>query len=199
MHLFDEIRSLASAAPPAELVKRMSYQAHPAHHAERLGRVLDDPDMGLSRGEYDFVHDSRGFLLALCAALGMDEAATAVRVDDMITRILARDSAFHPWLQAESSETDTAAEGLDRMGRWGLSLGRKVALPDDAQGAALEDLIAMAREAIRRHMLESGGKLTSGGVIDGYLLMHSAEGRSLRLDSTGKVVGAQSAIHAAGV
>lgn len=189
MHLLDEIRTLAKAAPATELPMRMGYNTNLPTCADRLSRVLDDPDMGLSRGEYDFVHDSAGFLLALCKALGMDEAATTLRLDDIIARIDARESAYQPWLQARSSEADETAKGLDRMGRWGLSLGRKVPLHDDAAGASLEDIITMARETVREHMQATGGKLEPGFNIDGYLLMHCADGPALRMDPAGNVVG----------
>lgn len=195
MHLFDEIRRLALAFPVAELVNRMGYESDTNQHAERIVRVLDDPDMGLSRGEYDFVHDSPGFLLALCKALGMDEAATALRLDDITARMAARDAAYRPWLQVQSSAADQTAKGLDRMGRWGLSLGRKVTLRDDTAGAPLEDIITIAGEAIREHMLETDGKLESGFGIDGYLLMHHADRPALRMDTTGNIVGAHETKH----
>lgn len=191
MHLFDEIRALAKATPAPELSRRMGYNTNLLTFADRLSRVLDDPDMGLSHGEFDFVHDSRGFLLALCEALGMDAAATTLRLDDIIARIEARDSAYQPWLQAESSEADEAAQGLDRMGRWGLSLGRKVPLRDDAAGASLEDIITMARKEVLKHMQATCGKLKSGACIDGYLLMYRADRPALRMDPTGNVLGVQ--------
>lgn len=191
MHMFDEIRHLVRDFPVAELVGRMGYTSNPDQHAQRLARVLDDPDMGLSRGEYDFVHGSPGFLLALCKALGMDEAVTALRLDDIIARVEARDSAYAPWLHVQSSGADEAARGLDRMGRWGLSLGRKLPLREQAAGAPLEDIITLAREEIREHIQETGGKLKAGAGIDGYLLVYRADGPALRMDPAGSVVGVQ--------
>ena len=189
MHLFEEIRKRAEAVPPEELLSRMGYNTLKANQLSRLQEVMADPWLGLEASEYDFVHDSHGFLLALCEALGLEAASTRLRVDAIIAQLEAKAAVFRPWLRIESGGSDDAAKAGNWLSRGAATLGRKLPLDHEAHGQPLERIIEVARQAILTHQRDSGGLLPSGFRIDGYLLFHHAEQATLRMNTEGMVVG----------
>ncbi len=75
----------------------MGYKHAWPSHVLRLKTVLTDSLLGLTLPRYDYVQDSTGFLLELCVALGMDREASALRIDDIATRLKEEVEAYQSW------------------------------------------------------------------------------------------------------
>lgn len=97
--------------------------------------------------------------------------------------------AYRPWLRVESNDVELASEGKNWLGRWGLNVGRKLPLGDEAQGQPLERVIELAQATILQHMAETQGRIKSGHRIDGYLLYHRDDQPALRMNLEGQVIG----------
>lgn len=190
MHLRKEILERFESSQSEQVLAEMGYKrVWPPKHVFRLETVLADPWLGLTDGWYDFKHDSSGFLLALCVALGMDREASALRIDDIVTRLTEETDTYQPWLLMESSEAEKATEDKNWLGRWALHAMCKLQLPDEAKGQSLERVIELAGKAIRLHLHDTQGHLGPGYRVDSYLLFHCEDRPSLRLDLEGGVTG----------
>lgn len=188
MQLRDEIRKRAGTASPEDLLSKMGYKPVKDSHLFRLQKVLDDPWLDLASGEYDFIHDSRSFVLVLCDSLGMDQQASELRIDAIIDHLQAEAAVYRPWLRVESDEAEEAGKGMNLMSRGALDARRKLPLVEEARGQPLECVIELASQSILRHQNESSGRLPGGHRIDGYLLCYDEDRPTLRMDNQGVVV-----------
>ena len=189
MQLRHDILARIESTEPEQLLARMGYTQVQPDNISRLDAVLAAPWLGLAGGGYDFVHDSRTFLLALCEALGMDREASTLRINDIDAYLRAREVAYRPWLQVQSIEAEQASSGKNWLGRWAVNAGRKLPLGEESHGQPLERIIELAREAILRHAGDTGGRTDSGHRIDSYLLFHREDKSSLRMNLKGEVTG----------
>ncbi|TDB05119.1 hypothetical protein [Halomonas marinisediminis] len=183
-----QIRQRTRFRPESDLLRQMGY-ANPNHrHRKRLTQVLADPELGLGKPEYDFVHDCRSFLHALCRALGIPENNCQAFIAKRDANDKAERQAFKPWLFVDTGFRRCDRPGMPLFALALMERHRRLVLAEDTWRMPWHEQLTRAQSRVREHMAESGGELQAWGRIQRYLFCY-AEGRKLAIAPSGEVLG----------
>ena len=183
--LIDALRLRAATIPPAELLLKMGYKTASASGIERLRHVLDDVDLGLKDGGFDFHFCSKDFLCSLCDVIGIEKADYLPAVADIETRLQEEVDAFKPYLFVDTG-FHRKDEQIFVMAI--LENGRYVQFPRNFWRLPWPQQLEKAGEQVREHMKKTGGKLQLWGQIQRYFYFF-AEGRAMEISVQGVVLG----------
>lgn len=184
----DILRRRAAGHDPDTLLQKMGYAQADQNDRARLARVLADPELGLNSAEYDFVHDSRGFLIALCQALRVDPMYRDAFLEMHDARREAERRAYKPWLFVDTGFKRSDRPGVPLFALAAMESRRRLNLPPETWTLPWSAQLAIAQQRIQAHMVETGGKLELWGTIRRYLFCYDENAR-LALDLEGNVLG----------
>lgn len=167
-----ELRLRTAHAAPVELARLMGYATAGAAVRDRIGRVLDDPWLGLARGGFDFRFGGRGFLEALSRTLGVDDGIVRRAIRVIVRDLEATRRAYQPWLFVDT--------GFRRQDHPGMSLSvlamiesrRRLVFPGGLWRVPLGGQLGHARQRVREHMVATGGTIPVWGPIRRYWFVY---------------------------
>jgi|25_taG_2_1085351.scaffolds.fasta_scaffold09875_1 hypothetical protein len=168
-----------------DLLKVMGYGAPTQKSRRRLKNVVENPDLGLGSGNFDFKYSDQAFLKALGVVLGLDQRALTEHMAAIIAEQDEEKKAFRPyvWVDTDFQRTSQPVFALaacesQRYLRFGRDFWR---LP-------LHDQLLRARRRIRSHIRGTAGELGIWGAIQRYWFFHKEE-QALLLSRDGRVIG----------
>ncbi|GHB07945.1 hypothetical protein [Modicisalibacter luteus] len=171
-----------------ELLRRMGYRKPGEAALRRLNEVLEDPDLGLSSGGFDFCFGSREFLCALCDVVGLDEADYLPLIEARQQWLSEEQQAFKPYLFI-----DTGFRRSDRPGTAIFVLAacegmRRLTFPEDFWRKPLAEQVQLAQARVREFMAETGGDVKVWGTAQRFLFFY-AQDAAIEIAPSGKVLG----------
>jgi hypothetical protein len=189
--LFDLRRELllrTAHASAADLVRMMGYAGVRQATLERLRRVLDDPDLGLGQGTFDFRFGSHGFLETLCRVVGIPESDFRPAIEAIERRLERERNAYRPWLFADTGFRRADHPGMPLCVLALMESRRRLRFPDGFVRLPLFEQVDRARQRVRDHMRETGGHLPIWGTIQRYRFFYAPD-CSVELSVDGDILG----------
>ena len=171
-----------------DVLERMGYSPVCRASRDRLDKVLAENTLGLEGNDYDVKYESRGFLKALCEAVGIDYDEHEAEVEAIQERLKAERDAFQPYLFADTEFTRSDRPGMAVFILAALESKRNLRLSRQSRLAPREKVIEEGAERAQSHYRETGGELPVWGTIHRYLLF-LAPGESLVIDTDGTIRG----------
>ncbi|GAB2794616.1 hypothetical protein GCM10027040_21100 [Halomonas shantousis] len=141
----------------------------------RLNEVLEDPDLGLSSGGFDFRFGSREFLCALCDVVGLDETDYLPLIEARQQWLSDERQAFKPYLFI-----DTGFRRSDRPGAAIFVLAvcegmRRLTFPEGFWRKSLAEQVQLAQARVREFMAETSGDVKIWGMAHRFLFFHAED------------------------
>ncbi len=182
------INTRARAERADTLLARMGYRGAGPKARARLSRVMADEQLGLADAEYDFHLDSRGFVEALCRAVGLPPEDYQPELDAIEEAIRTHRRAYKPWLFADTGFKRSDYPDTRIFVLAALESERRITLPEDTWQLPWDEQLERARKAIHEHMAKTGGELPVWGTIRRYLYCY-AEDRKFAFTVAGEALG----------
>ena len=187
-NLKELLNSKARERSRDDILKAMGYSPVRQSSRDRLDKVLADDTLGLEGKDYDLKYDSRGFLKALCEAVGLDYEKHEAEVDEIQDWIVTEREAFQPYLFADTGFKRADRPDMSVVILAALESKRNLRLSREARLAPRDKVIEEAVEMARSHYRETGGELEVWGTIERYLLF-LAPGESVVIGTDGSIQG----------
>lgn len=183
--LIHEVRRLVTEQEPETILQRMGYQPQDLRALARLKEVVADNQLGLRESGFDFRYDSRGFALALCRALGINELQADSEINELTQACFEDRWAFRPYIFVDTAFRRTsqplfALAACEAM--------RRLKLGDGFWRLPLVEQLASVKQRIREHVVTSGGKVGPWGLVQRYLFYYT-ENQALVFSPEAEIIG----------
>lgn len=176
------IRVAAAGRSGDALLRAMGYRRVTAERRARLRAVLADDLLGLEAGGFDFRYDARGFVRALCEALGMSAVDYEPGLKSLET-IAAHRRTFAPYIVVDTNFR-RATQPLFVLAM--LECQRRIHLPRALRDLPATGQIHQARDIVVAHYRSHDGRLEFWGDIKGYRFFYEP-GACVVFDTHGNV------------
>ncbi|HYW05043.1 MAG TPA: hypothetical protein VFA86_13995 [Gammaproteobacteria bacterium] len=183
-----ELRLRTAHVERADLARLLGYAAAREATLARIGRVLDDPWLGLAEAGFDFRYGSREFLEALCRTVGIDAALRRSAIEALERDLEADRAAYKPWLFVDTGfrRRDHPGMSLTILGM--IESRRRLRFPHGFHRLPLPEQLARARQRVRGHMAATGGGIPVWGPIRRYWFVYR-DRCAIELSVDGEVLG----------
>ncbi|MEC9483081.1 MAG: hypothetical protein UMU75_07100 [Halomonas sp.] len=186
--LHAELQRRTASWASSELLCRMGYPKPGEAACNRLQHVLEDPDLGLGSGGFDFRFGSREFLCALCEAVGLEEAEYRPCIEARRQWLSDERHAFKPYIFI-----DTGFRRSDHPGTGIFALAvcegrRRLTFPAGTWRKPLSEQIHLAQARVCEFMAETGGDIKIWGTAQRFLFFY-AQGAAIEIATSGEVLG----------
>ncbi|ROO27582.1 hypothetical protein [Salinisphaera japonica] len=188
------IRVAAAGRSGDALLQAMGYRRVTAERRARLRAVLADDLLGLEAGGFDFRYDARGFVRALCEALGMLASDYEAGLRAMETTAAHR-RTFAPYIAVDTNFR-RSAQPLFVLAM--LECQRRIHLPRGLRDLSAVGQIHQARDIVVAHYRSHAGRLEFWGDITVYRFFYEP-GACVIFDTHGDIetIGPASGQHGA--
>lgn len=184
INLQDELGIRTANSSAIELLRLMGYQRPVAAAKQRLRQVLEDPELGLERGGFDFRYSAEEFVKALCEVVGIAPADYQPAVAAILQRLSEDRMAFKPYLFVD---TDFVRRN-EPIHALAFSEGeRYVHFDGGFWRKPLAEQVELARQRVCEHMAETDGDLGIWGQIQRYHFFYAPE-QSVEIATDGQVL-----------
>jgi hypothetical protein len=182
------LREKVASEDSDHILRAMGYSASALPRARiRLHNLLEEPDLGILSGRYDFRFSNREFLRALTHVVGIDSNYAEAQLSVIEADIAREGRAFKPWVFVE---TDFRRRGEPIFALAVLEGKRRLTLPKGCWSLPQSQLVAVAADTVRTHYAMCQGQLLIWGAVREYWL-RSSETEQIVMDVSGKVVRAE--------
>ncbi|MEH6387772.1 MAG: hypothetical protein V7772_07855 [Pseudomonas profundi] len=149
----------------SEILGRMGYKRPSPANFARLENVLKSDACGLDQSGFDFRFSAEAFLLALCEAVRLEDAAAHAFIAMQKHTLEEERSAFKPWIWVDTgfvraSQPIFALAACEHL--------RRIELPKGTWRLSTGEQLSVAATAVRKHYNTNQGVLGIWGNIEQY-------------------------------
>ncbi len=188
MNIHEKIKTAYGQWSAHDIAKEMGYgKKKISKGADRVEKIVNDPNLGLAGGDYDGLFSSTAFIQKLMQVMGIDDDECQRDIEDIQNATRDAQFGYQPWIFVETdfkyvSQPIFALAFLE--GKRRIKIGKDIKrLPRDKQITRLSGEIRSHQKSLKK----TGGKIGMWGIPKKYIC-HIGENDVIEMTTDGEVI-----------